>query len=709
MFMNVYAFQPFIAGLLNLSLILWVYLRAPAGLLRRIFILWNIEFAIWNFSMAVGYTLPNMQTVCTWYQWTIPVSIAWIAPCFFHFVVIVTESSNRIIRRTLPLAYASGFIFAVFGTGTRFMIRQIVPFSWGFYPIGGPGVIPHGLIWFSLVGYSFYLMIKSLGSVHGHRRNQVKYLLVASIIYFTGSITNFMPLFGISIYPMGNISNSIYSLIVAYAIVEYGLMDMRTVFRRSAVYGVLAGGLTGVYLSLVMVLKYVLGHHGVGESYLFYTAAVPVTVVMAPTMKARIEMFIERAPFWKTYEYSRIFREFGLSVLTILDLPTAARRVIDQMMHILDTGTGAIYLIQPAERHYVRIVSEGAIGPERLETDNPIVLYFLSGKNALVKEEVLWHAGPRESHGEGSELVTRLKEWPYAMALPLFIQERLIGCIALGEKASGDMFSTDDVELLKALTSQAAVALSNAGDISALQAQRQSLQKGNDMVLAGILATEIAHELTMPLTHILNEQTRLEKSISGVDRESLQKIQNEALRASEILDGFSMLSPQSVLRKTQVRLPVLLDNALSNLGIPDDPSIRIQKSYTDISNVWANAGQLLQVFSNVLQNAWHAMREGGTLTLLIRSAGEGSGGPSVARVEIEDTGPGIPEPVQEKIFEPFFTTKAASGGRGLGLTISKAMMKRHGGSITLKSPIHAKGGTRVILELPLGLQGETHV
>ena len=106
-------------------------------------------------------------------------------------------------------------------------------------------------------------------------------------------------------------------------------------------------------------------------------------------------------------------------------------------------------------------------------------------------------------------------------------------------------------------------------------------------------------------------------------------------------------------------------------------------------------GDLNQVWTNIIDNAIAAMRdEGGTLT--IRTCRDGE---SMARVEICDTGPGVPEDVREHIFEPFFTTKPFGEGTGLGLDLAfNIVVKKHRGDLRVES---VPGDTRFIVLLPL--------
>jgi two-component system sensor histidine kinase PhcS len=93
------------------------------------------------------------------------------------------------------------------------------------------------------------------------------------------------------------------------------------------------------------------------------------------------------------------------------------------------------------------------------------------------------------------------------------------------------------------------------------------------------------------------------------------------------------------------------------------------------------------------------MRDEGTLTLALEMSTREEG--RWMNVLIEDTGPGIPPDLLKVVFEPFFTTKRSSGGRGVGLTLSRAMVERHGGLMAIESPILSGGGTRVKIVLPM--------
>jgi CheY-like chemotaxis protein len=103
------------------------------------------------------------------------------------------------------------------------------------------------------------------------------------------------------------------------------------------------------------------------------------------------------------------------------------------------------------------------------------------------------------------------------------------------------------------------------------------------------------------------------------------------------------------------------------------------------------------VLVNLLTNAHHAMRKReGTKRITVRTRADARGGQ--IRLEVADTGPGIPPEIQEKVFEPFFTTKPAGEGTGLGLSLCRNIIGQHSGTLTLTST--PGRGTTFLIELP---------
>ena len=154
---------------------------------------------------------------------------------------------------------------------------------------------------------------------------------------------------------------------------------------------------------------------------------------------------------------------------------------------------------------------------------------------------------------------------------------------------------------------------------------------------------------------------------------------------------FDVANVHELLRSTLVMFADRLTKDSKHPG-----AIRVVKEFDQsLPEIPCFPGDLNQVWTNIIDNALAAMRDkGGTLT--IRTGREGD---KLARIEICDTGPGIPEEAREHIFEPFFTTKPVGEGTGLGLDLAfNIIVKKHRGDLRVES---VPGDTRFIVLLPL--------
>jgi signal transduction histidine kinase len=143
-----------------------------------------------------------------------------------------------------------------------------------------------------------------------------------------------------------------------------------------------------------------------------------------------------------------------------------------------------------------------------------------------------------------------------------------------------------------------------------------------------------------------------------------------------------------------------IESTVTMLGHKLKSGVVVVREYTETPEIDAYAGELNQVWTNLIDNAVDAMEGDGKLTLSTRVEGDG------IVVEISDTGPGMPAAVVARAFEPFFTTKDVGKGTGLGLDIARRIVvERHGGAIAVDSPTFDDRGTTFRVTLPVRQHG----
>jgi signal transduction histidine kinase len=174
----------------------------------------------------------------------------------------------------------------------------------------------------------------------------------------------------------------------------------------------------------------------------------------------------------------------------------------------------------------------------------------------------------------------------------------------------------------------------------------------------------------------------------------LVEIADSTGRISTLVDAAKQYSQMDRTPHQPTDLHAGLDATLVMLSAKIASGVTVVKEYDrSLPKVPAYAGELNQVWTNLIHNALDAMAGEGTLTL--RTGVDGD----CALVEIADTGPGIPEELRRRVFEPFFTTKPVGQGTGLGLDVSwRIVVKRHGGDLRVTS---TPGDTRFQVLLPL--------
>jgi signal transduction histidine kinase len=172
------------------------------------------------------------------------------------------------------------------------------------------------------------------------------------------------------------------------------------------------------------------------------------------------------------------------------------------------------------------------------------------------------------------------------------------------------------------------------------------------------------------------------------------EIESSTARLTDLVKAVRSYTYMDQAEEQEIDIHSGIDNTLTMLHHKLKHGVEVRRKYDrTLPRITAYAGELNQVWTNLLDNAIDAMDNKGAIT--ITTARDGS----CIMVEIADTGPGVPEAVQSRVFEPFFTTKPQGQGTGLGLDIAyRIVVTRHGGDIALQSK---PGDTRFQVKLPI--------
>jgi two-component system NtrC family sensor kinase len=229
---------------------------------------------------------------------------------------------------------------------------------------------------------------------------------------------------------------------------------------------------------------------------------------------------------------------------------------------------------------------------------------------------------------------------------------------------------------------------------------QQQLVQSEKMAAIGQLVSGVAHELNNPLASIsaFAQLMLSDNNLTAEDRHATDVISGEAKRAARIVHNLLTFARQHKAEKTFANINQVVENTLELRGYDlNVRGIQIERAYADPApSTMVDAYQLQQVLLNLVTNAEQAMAsvETGRHRLTVRTRSEGD----AIRIEIEDSGPGIPPDSLERIFNPFYTTKPVGHGTGLGLSISLGIIGEHGGRIWADNVV--AGGAKFCIDLP---------
>jgi two-component system NtrC family sensor kinase len=251
-------------------------------------------------------------------------------------------------------------------------------------------------------------------------------------------------------------------------------------------------------------------------------------------------------------------------------------------------------------------------------------------------------------------------------------------------------------------------------DRTEARAMQDRLIQNEKLASLGLLAGGVAHEINNPLGGIIVFSQMLLRELPEDDkhRVDVQEIEAAAQRCKLIVDSlldFARRRPAGAKPGREVvNATESLQTALRLAKVSSEARmVEIVEELQGEAWVEGDRNRFIQLFLNMIQNAFHAMRQGGTLTLVNRREKD------QWVFEIHDTGRGIPPEAQKQVFDPFYTTKEPGEGTGLGLAICHSIVAECRGTIEVRNRVRQrwKEGTTFVVRLPakenIPAEGET--
>ncbi len=406
-----------------------------------------------------------------------------------------------------------------------------------------------------------------------------------------------------------------------------------------------------------------------------------------------------------------IVAEAGRALVGEAPLGEALDQVATRLAHLIGVRACLVFLIDPADDalHVRGLSREVSAGARQLvigrSTPGSVTAQAIRAHQAVQDPAFAQNVFA----GEVEKALGWRPRWTYG--LPLDAGERTIGAVILTDDTRVETLSESESARVAAIGSQVASAvergrLNEALEKSLVELERtqEQLVRKERLAALGELAALVAHEVRNPLGVIFTSLGSLSKlvALSGDAQRLYDLIRDEADRLNRIVgDLLDYTRPPEPLLRPGALDEVLYDAVESaqasekSRGTPVEAIELSVAAAAGLPPVPIDERLVHQAVVNLLSNALQSVPRGGHVKVSVALAS--SHDRPVARIEVEDDGPGIPPELAPRLFEPFFTTKAK--GSGLGLAVVKRIVDGHRGEVR----VHTRPGegTTFVVDLPL--------
>jgi signal transduction histidine kinase len=399
--------------------------------------------------------------------------------------------------------------------------------------------------------------------------------------------------------------------------------------------------------------------------------------------------------------------------------------MLEKAMGVSRSRIGSVFKFDPEKRCFYIIVSKGFRGKSTkgfcINVDESLVGSIISDKKPLLVQDMETdsriHRGNNPKYGP-----------PSFLSMPIFVRDQLFGVLNLSCKETREIFGPDDEKIMAIITGEIGLSLENVMLNSQILEAHEALKRcfeetarldelsekkiseyirAGHLAVLGEMAGDIAHDINNPVGGIISYAEILKDRFNekGQDADIPNRIIKESDRVAKIVRSLLLFAQDTKEECCPASFRDILSNTLSlaeRQFIKNDIKFSVHVP-ADLLMVKVRSKEIQQVFLSIIINACFALNQrfpkfSENKFFKINSETLEIDGRKYVRTIFHDGGIGIPEAILDKIFDPFFSTKPEGEGTGLGLSVSNAIIKGHGGNIRVETVEDEY--TKIIVDLP---------
>ncbi len=479
--MNTYLLIPLIEVIFCLGLLIVLMVSGKRHIARRPFSVFLFFMTLWGFFIFMMRASPDMTSALLWEKFVFWAILS-ASLFFYRFTVSLTGTRpNKYFEYPLYIAYF--VVLALIPTGL--VVNGMQMMWYGKAPLIGPLFPLYVLCAYTPLVRSAMLLIKHYR--HSRiidERIRSQYIVAGIAAMFIGATTDYLPVLGISMYPLGIIGNILFCVIATTAMLRHNLLEMKVVIRKLATYSLTSVLIFGTFGSLIYLLSHFFQDFMSPVSLTLTIVAVFIAASIFQPVLSRLQYTVDRWFFRERFDHIQNLRRFNQETKGDLNLEQLSSSLVTTVANGMQSQ--GVYLLLPSSTgNYTTYIYSGQKSQGRMHfsANSPLVATMKQQNHILdntdldiIPSLISLTAYDRQTlERNGIELLVPLKN-----------DGHLAGMLLLSGRASDEPYSKEERRLLEMVSPDVAVSIYNANLYEKMKQKHSELQKAMEGVIHAV-------------------------------------------------------------------------------------------------------------------------------------------------------------------------------------------------------------------------------
>jgi putative nucleotidyltransferase with HDIG domain len=480
--LNIYLLLPIIAMIFCLALLIVLMVNGKRHVARRHFAIFLVFMAFWGFFIFMMRASQNTTDALLWEKFVF-VSILSASMFFYWFSISLTGiRPKKYFLYPLTIAYFTAL--ALIPTGL--VVNGVQMMWYGKAPVIGPLFPLYVLCAYVPIVRSAFLLVS-----HSRRTRIIdekvrdQYVIAGIIAMFTGATTDYLPVLGISMYPLGIIGNILFCVIATTAMLKHNLLEMRVVLRKGITLSLTSVLVFGGFGSVIYLLSYLFRNFMSPTAITLTMVAVFFAALIFQPVFTRLQKTVDRWFFRERYDHIQTLKRFTRATKGDLDLEQLSSSLVTAVANGMQSRGVYLLLPSPTTGHYATGAFSGQKSRGKLyfTAGNPLVATMKQRNNVIDNLELEVIPSLMSLPSGDRQLLENNK---IELLVPLNNNGHLAGMLLLGGKATRTPYTNEERRLLERVAADVAANVDNANLYANIKQKHSELEKAMDGVIHAV-------------------------------------------------------------------------------------------------------------------------------------------------------------------------------------------------------------------------------